>query len=218
MFAQLLKRELTLTLRNAAGTALSVAFFALFIVLSGFALDGIPASAAPGLVWLAITFSALLSLDRLYRPDHECGALRHFHLAGVGTSTLVVAKTVAFILTGCAPLLLSVLIMSPMLNLSGSNLAGLFIALMIGLPAIAAYASFSAALLCGQRSAGLLGVIITTPFLIPILIFGIEAALAFPVDGIDALQFRILAGLSCIALALSMPMSMAALAANRGLD
>lgn len=216
MIWQLLLRELRLVRRQAFGTLLSLTFFALFIMMSGLALDGIAPSLAPGLVWLAVTFSALLSLDNLFQSDQECGALRHIHLAGVSGTTIVTAKSVAFFLTNSIPLILVTVGLSPLLGLSGDALTGLILSLLLGLPALTAYATLSAALLCGQRGTGLLGLIITLPLLVPIVLFGIEAAQSYPIDGIAALQFRILAGLSCISIALGVPASVAALAINRG--
>lgn len=215
MIITLLKRELMLARRQASGTLISLVFFSLFILLSGLALDGIDPEFAPGLIWLAVTLSALINLDHLYRPDQECGALRHFHLAAVSPFAIVSAKTIRFFLTGCLPLIGATLILSPLLNMAPDALTGLLIALIIGTPVLAAYASFTAALLCSQRGSSLLGLIITVPLIIPVLLFGIEAARAYPIGGLAALHFRILAGLSCIAVALGIPASVAALAANR---
>ena len=93
---------------------------------------------------------------------------------------------------------------------------GVVFSLLVGLPGLAAYASFTAALLSAQRGNGVLGIILTAPLLIPLLIFGIEAALIWPEAGLGAMQFRILAGLSLIALAVGGLCTFAAIAANRG--
>ena len=54
----------------------------------------------------------------------------------------------------------------------------------------------------------------TTPFLIPLLIFGLGAVDAYPESGLDALEFRALIGLSLIAIAVGVPAATAALNAN----
>lgn len=216
MMLTVLARELRLTGRKASGALLSLAFFALFILLSGLALGGARPQLAPGLIWLALTLSALLSLDTLYRADQETGALRHMHLAGVSGSAIAIAKAAAFLLTVCVPLIAATAILAPLLSMTPRLTMGVMMSLIIGAPALAVYAGFTAALLCAQRGANILGVIITAPLLVPILLFGIEAAQSFPEAGLGTLQFRILAGLSCIASALGVPATMAALAANRG--
>lgn len=216
MIGLVLRRELKLALRGAAGTGLSLAFMALFVLLSGIALGGSRPELGPGLLWLAATLSALLALDRLYQPDQQSGALAQLYLAGVPSTSLVIGKGIAFLLTGLAPLIASVPLLALMLQMDGPAITGSVLSLLIGAPAITAYASVTAALLAGQRSGGVLAVILTAPMLIPVLIFGIEAASVFPDQGLGAVQFRILAGLSFIAVALGLPATMAALAANRG--
>lgn len=216
MIGLILRRELKLALRGAAGTGLSLAFMALFVLLSGLALGGSRPELGPGLLWLAATLSALLALDRLYQPDQQSGALAQFHLAGLSATSVALGKGLAFLLTGLAPLIAATPLLALMLQMDGPATQGAVLSLLIGAPAIAAYASVTAALLAGQRGGGVLAVILTSPLLIPVLIFGIEAANVFAEQGLGAMQFRILAGLSFIAVALGLPATVAALAANRG--
>lgn len=216
MIRAILIRDLRLAARGASGTGLSLAFMALFILLSGLALGGSNPALGPGLLWLAATLSALLGLDRLYQPDQESGALAQMHLAGTSDLSIATAKCLAFALTSLLPLILVSPFLALLMEMTGVAITGTFLSLLIGAPAIVAYASVTAALLSGHRGGGVLAVILTAPMLIPVLIFGTEAANAFATDGLGALQFRILAGLSFIAVALGLPTSVAALAANRG--
>ena len=54
----------------------------------------------------------------------------------------------------------------------------------------------------------------TTPFLIPLLIFGLGAVESYPANGLAAIEFRALIGLSFIAIAVGIPAATAALNAN----
>ncbi|MGB3454902.1 MAG: heme exporter protein CcmB [Litorimonas sp.] len=216
MIGTLLRRDLTLAVRGASGTGLSLAFMALFVLLCGLALGGSNPSLGPGLLWLAATLSAMLGLDRLFRPDHETGTLAALHLAGVSGTSIAAARALSFALTGLLPLIMATPFLALLLGMDGPAIAGTVLSLLIGAPAIIAYTLVTAALLAGQRSVGVLAVILTAPLLVPVLIFGTEAATAFSVNGLGAVQFRILAGLSFIAVALGLPMTVAALAANRG--
>jgi heme exporter protein B len=216
MIRAIFMRDLRLAIRGATGTGLSIAFMALFVLLAGIALGGSQPDLGPGLLWLAATLSALLGLDRFYQPDQESGALAQMHLAGVSGLSIVIAKCLSFAVTGLLPLIIAAPLLALLLGMSGPAIIGTVISLLLGGPAIIAYASVTAALLAGQRGAGFLAVILTAPLLIPVLIFGTEAATAFAEDGLAALQFRILAGLSFIAIALGLPATIAALAANRG--
>ncbi|MEM7730777.1 MAG: heme exporter protein CcmB [Pseudomonadota bacterium] len=212
----ILKRDLTLAVRGASGTGLSLAFMALFVLLCGLALGGSQPALGPGLLWLAATLSSLLGLDRFYRIDHESGALAQMHLSGATGLSIAVAKCLAFALTGLLPLIVATPFLALLLGMNGPMIRGTVLSLIIGGPALVAYASATAALLASQRSGGVLAVILTAPLLIPVLIFGVEAAVAYTADGLGAVQFRILAGLSFIAVTLGLPTTVAALAANRG--
>ena len=216
MITALLIRDLKLAARGASGAGLALAFMALFVLLCGLALGGAQPELGPGLLWLAATLSALLGLDRYYQPDQQIGALAEMHLAGISGLSLAIAKCLTIGLTGIAPLILAAPFLALLLGMSGTSITGTVISLLIGGPAIVAYASVTAALLAGQRGGGILAVILTAPLLIPVLIFGTEAAIAYPNEGVSAVQFRILAGLSFIAVSLGLPATVAALAANRG--
>lgn len=216
MIRVLLLRDLRLAARGAAGTGLSLAFMALFVLLCGFATGGDNPDLGPGLLWLAAILSALLGLDRLYQRDQASGALDQIYLTGISGLSIATAKALSFAITGLCPLILAAPFLALLLGMDGGAIIGTVLSLLIGGPAIIAYASVTAAILSGQRGAGLLAVILTAPLLIPVLIFGTEAASVFGAEGLTAVQFRILAGLSFIAVALGLPITVAALSANRG--
>lgn len=216
MIRAILMRDLRLAARGASGTGLSLAFMTLFILLCGLAMGGSNPALGPGLLWLAATLSALLGLDRIYQTDQQSGTLAQMHLAGTSDLSIVTAKCLSFALTSLLPLIVVSPFLALLMEMTGLAITGTVLSLLIGGPAIVAYSSVTAALLSGQRGGGVLAVILTAPLLIPILIFGTEAAAAFATDGVGAVQFRMLAGLSFIAVALGLPTSVAALAANRG--
>jgi heme exporter protein B len=223
MIRALILRELRLALRQAGGTSLSLAFMALFVLLCGLALggDSIGTSAdngplGIGLLWLAVTLSILLGLDSLYQTDQRQGVLAQLYLAGVSSVALAAAKMLVFALIYILPLIAIVPLLAPLMGLNTDQMSGVVISLLFGMPGLTAYASFTAALLAAQRGNGLLGVLLTAPLLVPLLIFGVDAAQAWPVSGFAAVQFRILAGLSLIGIAVGGLGTVAAIAANRG--
>ena len=80
-------------------------------------------------------------------------------------------------------------------------------------PALTIYGVLASAILAGRRG-GFLIVLITTPFLIPLLVFGLGIVEAYLNNGFAALEFHALAGLSLIAIAIGIPAAAAALNAN----
>jgi len=98
-------------------------------------------------------------------------------------------------------------------QLPGPEIAGLMISVLLGSPALIAYGVLSGALLAGQKGTGFLAVLITLPFIVPIIIFALSGAQNYPAFGIWNLQFQALLGLSLVALAVSIPAAAAALSA-----
>ena len=216
MIGPLLRRELRLSLRQPSGIVLPLAFMALFVLLCGLATGGSRPELGPGLLWLAATLSVLLGLDRLYGPDHANGALAQMHLAGVSAASIALSKALSFALTTLLPLVFAAPLLALLLDMGGAQIAGTVLSLLVGGPALIAYASVSAALLSAQRGGAVLGVLLAAPLLVPVLIFGVEAAEGYPALGLAAVGFRILAGLSLLATALGGVATAAAIAANRG--
>ena len=77
-FSQLMRRDLVLALRQGGATGTAVGFFLVVISILPLGLGpdlGLLARIAPGLLWVALLLSALLSLDRLFHDDFEDGSL-----------------------------------------------------------------------------------------------------------------------------------------------
>ena len=213
----IITRDLRLAARSGGAWAYGLIFMLFFLALSAIALGGDTQTLTPlsiPLIWLAILFASLLSISQIFRNDMEDGTLAQMKLAGLSSMTIASAKTVSFALIYLLPLIITTPIWGQFFGLSGSGLAGLTLALLLALPAIAMYVAVSGALLCSRQSGGFLAIILTAPLLIPTLIFGVAAAQSFPQAGLAAAEFRILAGLSFVSIAIGLPATAAALTAN----
>jgi len=215
--ADIIKRDIRLAARSGGTWAYGLVFMVFFLALCAIALGGSFQTLKPlatPLLFQSILFASLLSISQIFRDDMEDGTLIQFKLAGLSSMTIASAKTLSFALIYLAPLILTTPIWGQLFGLSGAALIGTCLALTIALPSIAVYVSVSGALLCAKQSGGFLAIILTAPLLIPVLIFGVDAAQSFPAKGIMAVEFRILAGLSFIAIAIGLPATAAALTAN----
>ncbi len=215
--AEIIKRDIKLAARSGGAWSYGLVFMAFFLALCAIALGGklqtLKDLSIP-LIWLSILFASLLSISHIFRQDMEDGTMAQFKLARLSSMTIASAKTLSFALIYLLPLILTTPIWSQFFGLGSAELVGLCLALLIALPAIAIYVAVSGALLCAKQSGGFLAIILTAPLLIPTLIFGIAAAQNFSDAGIAAMEFRILAGLSFISIAIGLPASAAALSAN----
>jgi len=213
----IIHRDLRLAARSSGAWAYGLIFMIFFLALCAIALGGQLKTLKPlsiPLIWLSILFSSLMSIPHIFRNDMEDDTLAQFKLTGLSFMTIASAKTLSFAIIYLVPLILMTPIWGQLFGMGAIEAAGLTLALIFALPAIAIYIAVSGALLCAKQSGGFLAIILTMPLLIPTLIFGIAAAQNFPELGVAAVEFRILAGLSFIAIAIGLPATAAALSAN----
>lgn len=214
MIAPIIKRDLKLALRSGGAWLYGVFFFAVFIALSAIALGGslnVMRPIAPALILLAVIFSAMLSFQTIFQEDFNDGNLAQLKVAGVSSINLCAAKTISFALLSVLPLLVAVPLAALVFDMPPDTILATMGSLLLSTPALAVYGVLSSAILAGRRGGGFLIVLITTPFLIPILIFGLEAIEGFSKSGLAAIEFRIVIGLSLIAVAVGIPAAAAAL-------
>ena len=217
MMGAIIRRDVTLALRSGGAWLYGVFFFAVFIALSAIALGGslnVMRPFAPALIWLAVIFSALLSFPAVFQDDFEDGNLAQFKISGVSLINLCLAKALSFAIISIAPLLIAIPVAALVFDMPSTTLIATGLSLLLGAPALTIYGVLSGAILAGRRGGGFLIVLITTPFLIPLIIFGLEAVSGYTQDGFGALEFRVLIGLSLIAIAIGIPAAAAALKAN----
>ncbi len=214
---KILKRDLIRAARSGGSWAYGLVFMAIFLALCGIALDGdlsvLRVLGVP-LIWLAVTFAALMSVDRIFADDLRDGTTGQLWLSGVSYMTQAVAGLLSFVLIYLLPLTVTVPLWALLFDLKGVVVVGLVSALFCALPSLAAFTCLSGALTGSQGKGGFLAIFISAPLLIPLLIFGVAASQAYPTEGLAAVEFRALIGLSLLALALSIPATAAALSVN----
>lgn len=214
---KILKRDFIQAARSSGSWAYGPVFMAIFLSLCAIALDGkltLLRELGVPLIWLAISFAALMSVDKVFADDLRDGTTGQLWLSGVSYLTQAVAGLLSFTLIYLLPLLITAPLWSLLFDLSSDSVTGLIFALICALPGLAAFAGLAGALTGTRGKGGLLAIFISAPFLVPLLIFGISAPESYLTDGLSAIEFRALIGLSLLALALSIPASAAALSVN----
>lgn len=219
-FVAVVARDMRIALAEGGTLGTVLGFYLVVVAITPFAVGpDLPllARIAPGMLWLALLLSSLLSLDRLFHADHEDGSLEMLALSGLPLELVVVGKCLAHWLTTALPLLLITPLLGLMLNLPGERVPVLLAAMALGSLAASFLGSIGAALTIGLRRGGLLVALIMLPLYVPLVIFAlaaVDADAGGPGSVVSA--FAILGGLTLGAMALA-PLAAAA-AIRLGLD
>jgi heme exporter protein B len=210
----LMKRDLLLAARQGGGAGTALGFFLTVLVLLPLSIgpdQNTLGRLAPGLLWVTLLLSVLLSADRIFQQDFEDGSLDIMALSPASLEMVALAKTLAHWLSTSLPLAVAAPLLGFLLNLDAVMIWPLLLAMVIGSLGLSLIASIGAALTVNLRRGGLLISILVLPLYVPILIFGVSAATG---SGDTAMpSFLILAAIVLASLVLAPVASAAALRA-----
>jgi len=213
----LIIRDLRLAGRSGGAWLLGLAFFLVFLALVAIALGGNTEAMrplAPSLIWLAVILSTMLSFISVFMSDYADGTLEQLKLSQISSLSVCASKALSYFLLAIAPLLIATPIAALAFDLPPASILGMCLSLTFAAPALSVYGIFASAVMAARGANGFLIIMITAPFLIPLLIFGVAAVDSYVQTGLSAPEFRALAGLSLIGSAIGLPAAAAALNAN----
>ena len=127
---------------------------------------------APGLVWMALLLSLLLSAERLFQQDYEQGVIEQWLVSGQSLSVIIAAKTIAHWLFNIASVFILCPIVALVFSFSNWELSVLLISLLCGTPALVFLCALAASFGVGVNQKGAFMALILLPLTLPILIFG----------------------------------------------
>lgn len=177
-FIAVLRRDLLLLLRQRGEVLHYLLFFLLVVAL--FPLGTRPAPAlllavAPALLWMGALLAALLSLQRLFRPDLEDGSLEQMLLSPQPLALLVLAKVAAYWLGAGLVLVLISPLLALLLGVPANALPVIMFSLLLGTPTLGLIGAIGVALTLGLARSGMLLSLLVFPLYVPVLIFGAGA-------------------------------------------
>jgi heme exporter protein B len=174
-------RDLRLVWRRR-GDALQPLMFALMVVaMFPLALGAEPgklAKIAPGVLWVAVLLSGLLTLDNLFRSDLEDGSLEQLLLSRAPLAWLIAVRVGVHWLVTALPLLIATPLLAELLALPHDLLGPLLASLALGTPLLSLIGAVVAALTVGIRRSGMLLAVLALPLYLPVLVFGAGAVAA----------------------------------------
>jgi heme exporter protein B len=174
--ATLARKDLLLELRSRDTLPAMLLFIVTALVVFHFALPADAGNRAEiGLLWIAIVFTALLGLTRVFAPEREHGLLDGLVLAPIDRSAIWAAKTISVV----AFLALAEVVALPAYALFFQPLTWeLVAALALADVGIAAIGALLAAMAIASRSRELLLPLLFLPLAIPVVIGGVGASVA----------------------------------------
>ena len=217
-FFSLIARDLRLARRQGGAVSTALGFYLIIVTALPLGLGpdlNLLSRIAPGVLWVALLLSSLLSADRMFHDDYEDGSLEVIALGPVPLELVAFAKAVAHWISVGIPLLLLAPLLALMLNMNIEAYGPLLLTFLVGTPAVSFIAGIGAALTLGLRKGGLLLPLIILPLYIPILIFGVSAIDAVVTGpGSFATPFSILCALTLASVVLAPLGTAAALRLN----
>lgn len=196
LFVTLLRHDLRLAARQGSGFGMALSFVLAFLVLIPLAIGpdlALLQRLAPGLMWLALLLSVLLTAERMFQQDHEDGSIDLLTLSPLPLEATCLAKAVAHWLSIGLPLAIIAPCLGLLLNLDVNNIPILMIAMVIGSLALSLLASIGGAVTSGLRRGALIVPLLILPLYVPVLIFGLAASTGHlgPSGGMPALMVLI---------------------------
>lgn len=166
-------KDLRLELRSKVGIAQVMPFALLVLLLFAFALDpdgDVLTTATPGLYWVTVLFSAVLTLQRSFGVEADDGVLDALRLSGLAPSAIFFGKVVALTIQ---LLVLEVVLAVGVAVLYNATFSGAGLLLGVAITAtlgIAASGAIYGALSARLKSRDTLLPILLLPLLAPVLI------------------------------------------------
>lgn len=211
-FFMLVGRDLRLAVRQGGALGTALGFYLVVVAMLPLGLGAdlkLLSRIAPGILWIALLLSALLSLGRVFESDYEDGSLDVLATGPLPLELVAAAKALAHWISTSVPLALLAPVLGILLNLELVAYPALVATMLIGTPAVSFLGAIGAALTLTARRGGLLIALLVLPLYVPTLIFGIAAISAMLGPGDVAPPLLILTAISLGAIVLG-PLAAAA--------
>ena len=214
----LLARDVRLATREGGALGTALGFYLVVVAMLPLSLGpdlALLGRIAPGVLWVALLLSALLSLPRMFESDSDDGTLEILGTGPLPLEVVAAVKAFAHWVTTAVPLAVIAPVLGLLLNLELAAMPALLMAMLIGTPAVSYLGAIGAALTVRSRRGGLLVALLLLPLYAPTLIFGI-AALGSGADeaGTSLSATLVLGAISLVAIVLGPIAAAAALRAQ----
>lgn len=175
LFRTICQRELIIQTRQLRYLINSCLFFVTMLFIFPMTLKPevqLLRSVAPGIIWMALLLSLLLSAERLFQLDYEQGVLEQWLVSGRSLALMISAKIWANWIFFILPVIILSALAGIIFSFSFWETWILLLSLLCGMPALLYLCALAAAFGVGVNQKGALMALILLPLTLPILIFG----------------------------------------------
>ena len=168
-------REWRLLFRNTSTLIQPVCFFLIIALLFPFSLPPenlVLQQVGAGIIWVSLVLATLLSLETMFKPDFQDGALEQWLIHPRSLPLAMLGKVAAHWCATGLVLTLFAPVLSITFRIPTDQIWVLFVGLLLGSPSLTLIGAVGAALTVTLHRGGVLLAIIILPLYIPILIFG----------------------------------------------
>ena len=173
----LINRDLKIAFFTSSNFLFTGSFFILVVVLIPFIFGSDSEQLRvifKGIIWISISLSILLTLERIFYSDYEDGSLDLILQRYEPLEIIICAKFIAHWVINCLPLIVILPFLSLLFQLTFSDIFPILVNLVIGSMGMVFVATFVSALTLGAKRTIFLKGIILIPLLVPFIIFGVD--------------------------------------------
>jgi heme exporter protein B len=174
-----IKKEIIIIYRYPSQLINSVFFFLLVVMLFPFTMRPDPSkllSIGPSIIWIALLFTIMLSIDRIFWDDFEDGTLEQWILNPQSLILYIAGKLITHWLATALPMMIASMLISKILLTTLHASIILLLTILLGSPILILLGALASALTLGLKNRGILLIVLVLPLYVPILIFAAGAA------------------------------------------
>ncbi len=178
MMLTLIQHNLSLYFKNIKELIYIYSFFIITIVFYALTLidrSETLSSISIHILWINLLLSTMLALAHFYREDQREGRLQQWVMLPCGITVVIMAKLIAFWLMTLSATIITVPVIAILLNMEQEVIVPLMAGLILGAVTLTAIGHIMSVLLMGSHQASSILLLLTLPFMCPVLIFGISA-------------------------------------------
>ena len=179
------KKEFLVYSIKSASFVSPIVFFLISISLYPIAISSDPevlSNLAPGLIWITVLLSTLISFQNIFTEDFEDGSIEIMLSTNANLSMIVLVKVFVNWIFSCLPIIFLSIFSIFLLYLPQEGIQSVILSLLVGTPTICLFGALSAALSLGKNT--ITGPALMLPLSLPILILGTQS-ISFSLNGLN---------------------------------